>query len=116
MKNLFNKLKTKFIPDPIPVPDRWPNFNNIDEWMEEQVDYYSKVYPNNMDRLFDPSSGDYMAKNVSVGTSHKSLMEHIEHYREIKSRYPEAVEKARKNFLYYSYYREGDPEDYPKDL
>lgn len=118
MKNLFNKLKSKLIPEQIdiPKPDKWPSFHNIDEWMEQKVEYYSKKHPDSLDKLFNPSWGDYIPLLVHVGTSSERFKEHIEHYRELKSRYPEAVEKAKKDFQYHSYYREGDPQDYPKDL
>lgn len=111
MKNLFNKLLNKKLE--IPKPSNYPDFNNIVEWMDQKVAYHEYKYPDKMDSLFNPSSGDYLPKLIHVGTSSEKFKQHIDYYREIKAKYPEAVAKAKKEFLEYSYYREGDPLDYP---
>lgn len=116
MKNLFNKLLNRKQEIEIPTPEKWPNFNNIVEWMDHKVSYYEQKYPNEMDRLFNPSSGDYIPQLVHVGTSNERFKENIAHYRAIKEKYPEAVLKAKAEFLHYAYYRDGDPLDYPKDF
>lgn len=113
MKNLLNKLLNKKLE--IPPPSRYPEFNNIVEWMDQKVAYYEYKYPDKMDSLFNPSSGDYLPLLISVGTNNERFKQHLYYYREIKSKYPEACEKAKKGFLEYSYYPEGDSLDYPKD-
>lgn len=114
MKSFFDKLLKPKIE--VPVPDRYPGFDNITQWMDSKVAYYEYKYPDSMDRLFDPSSGDYLPLGVIAGTSSKRFKENIEHYRELKKRYPEAVEKAKTQFLHYAYYRDGAPEDYPDSI
>lgn len=111
MRNFLNKLLQPKIE--IPPPERYPNFNNIVEWMDSKVAYYEYKYPDSMDNLFNPSSGDYLPLGIIVGASEKQFKENIAYYRELKSKYPEAVAKAKSEFLTYSYYRGGAPEDYP---
>lgn len=111
MKSFFDKLLKPKIE--VPEPSRYPNFNNITEWMDNKVAYYEHKYPDSMERLFDPSSGDYLPLGVIVGTSEIKFKENIEYYREIKKRYPEAVEKVKTTFVEHTYYRGGAPEDYP---
>ena len=111
MKSFFDKLLKPKIE--VPEPSRYPEFNNITEWMDSKVAYYEYKYPDKMDNLFCPSSGDYLPLSIIVGTSEKRFQENIGHYRELKKRYPEAVEKAKAGFLEYAYYRGGAPEDYP---
>lgn len=113
MKNFLNKLLKPKIE--VPVPERFPSFNNIRQWMDEKIAYYEKVMPEDMANLFNPSSGDYIPLGVIVGTSEIRLKEHIEYYRSIKKHFPEAVEKSKQEYLSYSYYRFGDPEDYPQE-
>lgn len=113
MKSLLNKFLNKKLE--VPEPARYPDFNNIVEWMEQKVAYHEYKYPDKMDSLFNPSSGDYLPLLISVGTSNERFKKNIEYYRKIKSKYPEVCEKAKAGFLTYSYYREGDPLDYPKE-
>lgn len=111
MKNLFKKLLQKKIE--IPAPDRYPSFNNIVEWMDQTVAYHEYAFPDKMDSLFNPSSGNYIPLLIAVGTSSERFKTHMDYYREIKAKYPEAVQKAKEGFLEYSYYKAGDPLDYP---
>lgn len=112
MKNLFNKLLNKKLE--VPEPSRYPDFNNIVEWMDQKVAYHEYKYPDKMDSLFNPSCGDYLPLLISVGTSNDRFRKNLDYYREIKNKYPEAVAKAKAEFLEYSYYPEGDPLDYPR--
>ena len=41
----------------IPEPSRYPSFNNIVDWMDKKVAYHEYKYSDNMDSLFNPSSG-----------------------------------------------------------
>jgi len=107
--NLFKKAIT------IPEPDKYPNFNNVEEWMNKKVEYFAATNPNEMYKLFCPSCGDYLPALIVVGTSEKTLKTFLEQYREIKKRYPEMVKLAKANFNEYAYYRVGDPTDFPAD-
>lgn len=111
MRNLFNKILQKKLE--IPEPSKYPDFNNIVEWINEKVVYHEHKFPDHMDSLFNPSSGNYLPLLISVGTSSENFKKNIETYRELKSKYPEATKKAKAGFLEYSYYRSGDPLDYP---
>lgn len=97
----------------VPEPSRFPKFGKTKEWMDEKIAYYQFKYPEQMDNLFNPSSGDYIPINIFSGLGHTELQKSLPYYRELKKQYPEAVKKAKENFLPYAYYREGDPEDYP---
>lgn len=111
MKNLLKKLLQKKLE--IPEPSRYPNSQNIVEWMDEKIAYHAYKFPDNMDSLFNPSSGDYIPLLIAVGASTEEFKKHIQHYRDVKSQYPEAVIKGKEGFLEYSYFRSGDPLDYP---
>lgn len=110
MKNFFNKLLKPKIE--IPAPEPHPNFTNIPEWMEQKVAYFEHKYPEDMQLLFNPSCKDYLPLTITSGTSLNYFKEHIELYREIKKRYPEAVALAKKQYTTYSYFPDGDKEDY----
>lgn len=112
MKNMLNKfLKPKL---EIPVPAQYPDFDNVVEWMDAKVEYYAKKNPNGMHVLFDPSRADYLPLTITSATSNEIFRENIEHYRQIKAKYPEAVALAKKNYTKMSYFPGGDREDYPE--
>lgn len=72
---------------------KWPNSNNANDWMAAKADYYAQYEPESLPNLFSPASGDYLPLSVHVGSSWKP--ENQSFYREIKKKYPEAVEKAK---------------------
>jgi hypothetical protein len=114
MKNFFkNMLSSKQIEPLLPAPERFPSFNNVTEWMDQKVAYYAQQHPEKMDNLFNPSSGDYIPRTITAGTSERYFKDNIEHYRDIKKQYPEAVENAKKNYLHYMKSTVGAKEDYP---
>lgn len=91
---------------------RFPSSNNIEEWMLQKVAHFEKNYPEKMYMLFCPSFGDYLPANVVVGVSLDAMKKHLDLYRNIKNKYPDAVEKARKNYCSHSKFIYGDPLDY----
>lgn len=96
----------------LPEPARFPERGRVGEWMEEKVRYFEQEYPDRLHYLFNPTYGDYLPLAIAVGVSEKHFHEeHLAHYREIKSRYPEAA--ANKDYnCWVSYFPGGDPEDY----
>lgn len=73
--------------------ERFPSSSSANEWMSKKVEHYAKHKPKDLHTLFSPASGDYMPRDVHVGSSWKQ--EHQEHYRKLKAQHPEAVEKAK---------------------
>jgi hypothetical protein len=82
--------------------ERFPSSDKANDWMSKKVAYWAKNKPNELHNLFDPSSGDYMPLDVHVGSSWKK--EHLDHYRNIKKQYPDAVKKAKDSTQKYSSY------------
>ena len=81
--------------------------------MSQKVAHYAKYLPNELSKLFDPSSGDYLPISVHVGSSWKE--EHQCHYREIKNLFPDAVKKAKEEFSKARHINQaivGDTEDF----
>ena len=106
----FFKFKQP-VPPPIP-PGRFPKRENVVQWMEEKIEYYEKVHPENLYRLFSPSSGDYLPVSVICSSSEEWFNKHREEYRRLRDKYPQAVKEARENFQKHSYYVGGPREDY----
>lgn len=73
--------------------ERFPNSNKANDWMSQKVAHYERHKPSELHHLFSPASGDYMPKDVHVGSSWKK--EHEDHYNELKKKHPEAVAKAK---------------------
>lgn len=96
-------------------PSRFPTaYEDANEWMNKVVDYWDRNKKDDLYFLFSPASADYLPMNVFIG--HRWHRENLIEYRKIKSRYPEAVEKAHKHATgiagSVSLSRIGDPEDY----
>lgn len=94
-------------------PALFPDSNTANEWMSQKVAHYAEHLPNDLNRLFDPSSGDYLPISFHVGSSWKE--EHQCHYREIKRQFPDAVKKAKSEFVKAKHINHaivGDPEDF----
>lgn len=112
LKNLFRKKVV------LPPPSRYPEQNNVHEWMEEKVRYFEVMRPELMHTLFDPTWGDYLPLTIHVATSLETFRtDHIEKYREIRDRYPQhRPDKNRthpRNSMW-TYYPAGPEEDYPE--
>jgi hypothetical protein len=108
LKNLFRKKVV------LPYPDRYPDPNRVDAWMEEKAHYFEVMQPELLHTLFDPSCGDYLPRAVHVATSLANFRDnHLEKYREIRSRYPEHVCKKDPS-SYWIFYPDGPAEDYPR--
>lgn len=90
-EGIFDRFKKKAKPT-LDLP-RWPNSNNANEWMAAKAEYYAQHDPENLPTLFSPATGDYLPLSIHVGSSWKP--EHQAFYRELKKKYPEAVEKAK---------------------
>lgn len=91
-EGIFDMFKKKPAKPSLDLP-RWPNSNNANEWMAAKAEYYAQHDPKMLPFLFSPASGDYLPMSVHVGSSWKP--EHLAFYRELKKKYPEAVEKAK---------------------
>ena len=81
--------------------------------MTQKVAHFAKHKPEILHNLFDPTSGDYMPRDVHVGSSWKK--EHETHYRALKKEHPEAVKKAKESSEKHNYLGSsivGDREDY----
>jgi len=92
---------------------RHPDNNKAKEWMTSRLNHALKHAPDKAHLLFSPASGDYMPLNVHVGSSWKK--EHEDHYRELKKKHPDLVQKAKKDMETngpYSQSRVGDHQDY----
>lgn len=103
----------------IPVFDgpRYPNAEEAAYWMYERVRYFTKYYPDNAHKLFDPSSGDYIPLAVHVGSCWNQDRQTT--YRGLKAGYPELVIEAKKSFKQFGQYsqsRVGDLEDFDPDV
>ena len=102
-------LRQKEVLEP---PERYPNSGNVVAWMEDMVRYYQVMCPERLFALFDPTYADYLPFTIHVGVSHEAFhKKYIQHYREIKARFPEELKKRGKDDGVYIY-RAGDPEDY----
>lgn len=116
MKNFLNKLLApKVIEIVLTPPAKFPNWENVPQWMTDTVDYWAKAQPQHMHMLFNPSSGDYIPLKIVCGTGKTLFRQNLELYRELKDKYHEAVAEAKKNFLDYSYSWVGDERDFPKN-
>lgn len=111
MEGLFDRFKQKAEPQ---KPPRFPDRNDIDGWMTQQVEYYKQAHPDSVWRLFCPSMGDYLPQAVHAGVSREAFAQHINTYRDLKHQNPEAVKKALSQVVDYNIYRHGPSEDYPK--
>jgi len=109
MFNIFGFFKKKEECEKIP---RFPSSNNIEEWIFQKVSYFERKCPEKMYMLFCPSFGDYLPANIVVGVSVDAMKKNLEFYRNIKKKYPDAVEKARENYCSHSKFIYGDPLDY----
>lgn len=82
--------------------------------MIELVDHYSRYQPEELYRLFTPSSGDYIPLKVHVGSCWTDEAQRV--YRRLKQDHPIAVERARRETEglpgRVSLSRVGDPLDY----
>ena len=101
--------------EPTNCPPKFPEFNNVPEWMEDTVAYWAAERPEKMWMLFCPSSGDYLPLTIAAGTGERLFKENIQLYRNIKSRYPDAVATAKKNYTEYSRSLVGDNDDFTNE-
>lgn len=108
---MFNLFKKPTIP--LAKPDRFPKRDGVQEWLDRVLEYEIQTNPNDLDKLFNPSSGEYIPMRIAIGISHGAMQESLECYREIKKNHPEAVKKAKENFQHWSHSSIGDKEDYP---
>ena len=112
-EGIFDKFKKKLKKPELNLP-RYPNSNDANEWMEAKADYYAQYDPGSLPNLFSPASGDYLPLTVHVGSSWKP--EHQAFYRELKKKYPKAVEQAKEMTTgiagRVSLSRVGDPQDF----
>lgn len=114
IKEIFKFFKKK---EKEPELKRFPDSHEANDWMSKKVEHAIKHKPKTAHNLFDPSSGDYMPKDVHVGSSWKP--EHQEHYRSLKKKHPELVKKAKESFKtsgQYSQSRVGDNQDFDSDV
>jgi hypothetical protein len=113
----YNQLMTEVFglkkKEKVDAPERYPSKNKETEWMDKKVSYFASVYPNDLYRLFDPSSGDYLPASVHAGSAWNSKIQ--DYYRKIKRQYPIEVQKAKKEYhkaKHLSSSMVGDPEDF----
>lgn len=94
LSEAWNPFKKKDSRPAVEHPkERFPDKHKANEWMSQKVAHYARHKPNELHHLFSPASGDYMPKDVHVGSSWKK--EHEDHYNELKKQHPEAVKKAK---------------------
>lgn len=98
----------------IPEPPRYPNRNEIEEWMIWKVKYFKAEHPDELWYLFCPSMADYLPLAIHTSFSRAVFQQHIICYNELKIQNPEAVVEALKHVVGYSIYNGGPNEDYPK--
>lgn len=110
LMSFFSKKKDENSDKPSDFPDR----NNVDEWMQDTVEYYKKKYPDSVWKLFCPSTADYLLSRIHAGLSRDTMLKHLKGYRELKSKYPSDAKKALANVVDYYIYSGGPSEDYPK--
>lgn len=72
---------------------RFPNSDEANKWMSDKVSHYATHQPKELHHLFSPASGDYLPKDVHVGSSFKDT--HLAHYRSLKDKHPKAVKDAK---------------------
>ena len=94
-------------------PARFPERGAVEQWMHQKVAYVNHTTPDHLSDLFNPSSGDYLPLAIVAGIGPQAMNDHLEAYRALKDKFPEAVQKARSQFLDYAFYRGGPSEDYP---
>lgn len=97
----------------VPAPARFPSFDNIPAWMEEKVAYFAATCPDKLFYLFCPSMGDYLPLTVTAGASQERFFNHVETYKALKAKYPEAAKEAKENVRDWSIFNGGPREDYP---
>jgi hypothetical protein len=81
--------------------------------MTAKLDHALKHNPKEAHHLFSPASPVYMPKDVHAGSEWKK--EHQDHYRELKKKHPDLVQKAKKHMESNGPYiqsRVGDDQDY----
>lgn len=93
IKKLFSKRPKDTRPAVDAPKERFPDSQKANDWMSQKVAHYERHKPNELHHLFSPASGEYMPKDVHVGSSWKK--EHEAHYNELKKKHPEAVAKAK---------------------
>lgn len=113
----MNFLAKLFAPKPVvipvPAPDRFPGFDNIESWMEEKAAYLAATSPENLYFLFCPSMADYLPLNVTAASSQERFFNHIDAYNALKAKYPEAAKKGKENVRDWSIFNGGPRADYP---
>lgn len=93
--------------------ERFPDNSRAKEWMTAKLNHALKHAPDRAHLLFSPASGEYMPHSVHVGSSWKK--EHQDHYRELKKKHPDLVQKAKKDMEKHGHYMQssvGDHQDY----
>jgi len=92
---------------------KYPEGNKAKEWMTAKLNHALKHNPKEAHHLFSPASPVYMPKDVHAGSEWKK--EHQDHYRELKKKHPDLVQKAKKHMESNGPYiqsRVGDDQDY----
>jgi hypothetical protein len=92
---------------------KYPDGNKAKEWMTAKLNHALKHNPKEAHHLFSPASPVYMPKDVHAGSEWKK--EHQDHYRELKKKHPDLVQKAKKHMESNGPYiqsRVGDDQDY----
>jgi len=115
-EGLFDRFKKKpkvQVVDPGQFPEIG---SDIVQWMADVVEYWKATKPEKLWFLFCPSSGDYLPMRVTVGTSSKTMNQHMDAYRRLRDANPAAKAKAREQYLDYSKYSSGPDEDYSNKM
>ena len=110
---MFDKLFGRYSSMLPEKPARFPARGQVEQWMEQKVAYVMHTTPEHLADLFNPSSGDYLPLAIVAGIGQQAMTDHLDTYRALKEKFPDAVQKARSQFLDYAFYRGGPSEDYP---
>jgi len=110
-EGMFDRFKKKSAPK-VQDPLRYPERDNIDEWMRSKVDAWKSNRPDRLWMLFCPSFADYLPLNVRSATSLETFKQHLPAYEQLKKENPDAVAEAKKHYTPHNVYPGGPHSDY----
>lgn len=88
---------------------RFPDRGEVDAWMRSKVLQTRQRSIHEAQRLFDPTSGDYLPKSVHTGSYFDE--EALASYRTLKAEFPDLVAASLNEPMAFCVSRIADPED-----
>ena len=112
-EGIFDRFKKKPAQPEVSDPGNYPRIgSDIAQWMADTVEYHKSKFPDSVWKLFCPTYPDYLPVRVRVGTSEKTMHQHLDDYINLRNQNPEAVRVARQKFDKNNTYPSGPREDY----